>query len=275
MQDRIKRKGTWREHLYEIIFEADTFAGKMFDICLLVMILASVITISLETIPSLQVRYENLFFYLELIFTVIFSIEYILRLVASQKPFNYMKSFYGIVDLLSILPTYLAIIFPSFHYFLVIRVLRLLRIFRIFKMVHFLQESLHLLTALWNARRKIAVFFLSVILITIVCGAVMFIIENEHNESFHTIPQSIYWAIVTLTTVGYGDISPVTPLGKLIASFIMLLGYCIIAVPTGIVSANLIKEMTDIKVTTQTCPNCHKQGHEIDAVFCKFCGTHL
>lgn len=266
---------TWREHLYETVFEADTFAGKLFDVCLLILILASVITISLETVPSLFISYKDWFFYLEIGFTLIFSIEYMLRLIASPKSFNYMKSFYGVVDLLSILPTYLAIIFPSFHYFLIIRVIRLLRVFRIFKMVHFLRESLHLIHALWNARRKILVFFLSVILITIVCGAIMFIIEHDRNESFHSIPQSIYWAIVTLTTVGYGDIAPVTPLGKVMASFIMLLGYCIIAVPTGIVSASLVRGMTDIKATTQTCPNCHKQGHEIDAEYCKFCGSKL
>lgn len=266
---------TWREHLYETVFEADTLAGKIFDVCILILIVASVITLSLETVPALYAHYEYLFFYLEIAFTLIFSIEYILRLIASKKPFNYMKSFYGVIDLLSILPTYLAVAFPTFHYFLMLRIFRLLRVFRVFKMVHFLRESLQLLRSLWNARRKILVFFLSVILITIVCGSVMFIIEHDRNPSFHSIPQSVYWAIVTLTTVGYGDISPITPLGKIMASFIMLLGYCIIAVPTGIVSASLVKGMTDMKVTTQTCPNCHKQGHEIDAEYCKFCGAEL
>ncbi len=274
MQATPKRK-TWRQHLYETVFEADTLAGKIFDVCILFLILASVIIITLETVPTLFALYKDVFFYLEIIFTLIFTIEYILRLVASEKPFNYMKSFYGVIDILAILPTYLAVIFPSFHYFLIIRVIRLLRVFRVFKMVHFLRESLHLLNALWHARRKIAVFFLSVILITIVCGSLMYIIEHHKNESFNSIPQSIYWAIVTLTTVGYGDVSPITPMGKLLASFIMLLGYCIIAVPTGIVSASLVKGMTDMKVTTQTCPHCHRQGHESDAEYCKFCGAML
>ncbi len=269
------QKRTWRTKLYEVIFESDTFAGKFFDICLLLLIIASIITISLESIPGMYADYGPTFFYLEVFFTTIFTLEYILRLVAVKKPMNYVKSFYGIIDLVAIVPTYLAVLFPQLHFLLLIRALRLLRIFRIFKLVHFLKESLFLVNALWNARRKILVFFFSVILITIVSGSMMYVIEYEHNPVFHSIPQSVYWAIVTLTTVGYGDISPVTPLGKLLASFIMLLGYCIIAVPTGIVSASIVKEMNKEDVTAQTCPDCLKQGHDSNALYCKFCGSHL
>lgn len=271
----IKKSKTWREVLYEIIFEADTVAGKVFDVMLLLLIIASLITVSLESVDAYYAKYHQLFFILEIAFTIIFSIEYILRLISTKNPFNYAKSFYGIIDLVSILPTYLIFFFPQLHYLLLIRSMRLLRVFRIFKMVHFLNESLYLVNALWESRRKIFVFFFFVILLTIVCGSIMFVIESGHNDAFHSIPQSVYWAIVTLTTVGYGDISPVTPLGKVLASFIMLLGYCIIAVPTGIVSATMIKKIAAHKVTTQSCPNCHRQGHEIDAVYCKFCGETL
>ncbi|MCP9751788.1 ion transporter [Ferruginibacter sp. HRS2-29] len=266
---------TWRTKLYEVIFESDTVAGKIFDICLLLLITASIVVICLESVESLYAKYWHLFVVIELMFTVIFTIEYILRLIAVPRPMGYIKSFYGVIDLLAIVPTYLAIIFPSLHFLLVIRALRLLRVFRIFKMVHFLNESLFLVNALWAARRKILVFFFSVILITVIAGSFMFVIEHNVNKSFNSIPQSVYWAIVTLTTVGYGDISPITPLGKVLASFIMLLGYCIIAVPTGILSASIANEMRKEKLTTQTCPVCLKQGHETDAKFCKFCGAHL
>lgn len=265
----------WRTKLYEVIFESDTKAGKLFDVCLLLLITASIIVICLESVESLYVKYRYLFTVLEIIFTVIFTIEYILRLIAVRNTLGYMKSFYGVIDFLAIVPTYLAIIFPSLHFLLVIRSLRLLRVFRIFKMVHFLNESLFLINALWNARRKILVFFFSVILLTIIAGSFMYVIEHNVNESFHSIPQSVYWAIVTLTTVGYGDISPITPPGKVLASFIMLLGYCIIAVPTGILSASIVKEMNNEKITAQTCPECLKQGHEPDAKYCKFCGAYL
>jgi len=268
-------KKTWRLRLYEIIFESDTPAGKAFDVALLFFIVGSVAVIFLESIPEYRSAYGRLFSRLEIFFTAIFTLEYILRLLAVPKPLKYMRSFYGIIDLAAILPTYLAILFPHLHFLLVIRVLRLLRIFRIFKMVRFLSESLVIVTALWRARRKIFVFFFSVILITIVAGALMYVVEHQENEDFRSIPESIYWAIVTLTTVGYGDISPVTPLGKFIASFIMLLGYCIIAVPTGIVSASIVKEMKEHESNLQTCPHCFRQGHDTNASYCKYCGQHL
>jgi voltage-gated potassium channel len=266
---------TFRDKLYEVIFESDTTAGKAFDVTLLFMIVASITSICLESIPSLYAEYPNTFFGLEVFFTAIFTLEYILRLIAVRKPLNYVKSFYGITDLLAIVPSYFALIFPSLHFLVVIRALRLLRLFRIFKLVHFLNESLFLVNALWNARRKILVFFFAVILMTIIAGSLMYVIEHNANQDFHSIPQSIYWAIVTLTTVGYGDISPITPLGKILASFIMLLGYSIIAVPTGIISASLVKESSNEKVSAQTCPNCMQQGHEANAVFCKYCGHKL
>lgn len=268
-------KNNWRLRLYAIIFESDTPAGKAFDVTLLFLITASVTAIFLESIPGYKSAYAGIFSNLEIFFTSIFTIEYILRLIAAPKPLKYMRSFYGVIDLLAILPTYLAILFPHLHILLVIRIIRLLRVFRIFKMVRFLSESLLLVNALWAARRKILVFFFSVILITIVAGALMYVVEHEKNESFRSIPESIYWAIVTLTTVGYGDISPITPLGKFLASFIMLLGYCIIAVPTGIVSASMVKEMKEYDSNLQTCPHCFKQGHDTNASYCKYCGNHL
>src|SRR6218665_2906085 len=185
----------WRTKLYEVIFESDTVAGKIFDVCLLFMITSSIVVICLESVESLYAKYWHLFIGLELMFTIIFTVEYVLRLIAVPKPLGYMKSFYGIIDFLAIIPTYLAIIFPSLHFLLVIRALRLLRVFRIFKMVHFLNESLFLINALWNARRKILVFFFSVILLTIIAGSFMFVIEHKVNDSFSSIPQSVYWAI--------------------------------------------------------------------------------
>lgn len=273
--EKTPAKKSWKIRLYEIIFESDTIGGKIFDVALLFLIAASVIVILLESMPWLAAKYQRQFFLAEIGFTIIFTIEYILRLIAVPKPWKYVRSFYGAIDLAAILPTYFAIIFPQLHFLLLIRVLRLLRVFRIFRMVHFLNESLFLVNALWGARRKILVFFFAVILITMVAGATMYVVEHQKNPNFHSIPQSIYWAIVTLTTVGYGDVSPVTPLGKFLASFIMLLGYCIIAVPTGIVSASIVKEMKDHEANLQTCPHCFRQGHDLNASFCKYCGHPL
>lgn len=263
-----------RKRLYTVVFEADTPAGRAFDVTLLVLILGSIVVISLETIEPIYQRHQRLFWGLDWSFTVIFTAEYLLRLWVVNKPLKYATSFYGIIDLLAVLPTYLNLIYPDLHFLLVIRSLRLLRVFRVFGLVHFLNESNFLLQSLWTSRRKILVFLLSVVLTTVISGALMYVIEHEHNPSFSSIPQSVYWAIVTLTTVGYGDISPETALGRLLASFLMLLGYCIIAVPTGIVSASLLRGVHR-QPTSQTCPNCLRQGHEADAVYCKFCGTHL
>jgi len=273
--NKVKITHPLKRKLYEIIFEADTVAGKIFDIFLLSLITISVVVIFLESVPSLQIKYQPLFHTLEVTFTFIFALEYLLRLWVLPQPMKFAKSFYGIIDLMAIIPTILELVFPQLHFLLIIRALRLLRIFRIFRMLNFLKDSLVIVNSLWAARRKIMVFFFAVILITIIAGTVMYIIENGQNNGFSSIPKSIYWAIVTLTTVGYGDVTPITALGKTLASFIMLLGYCIIAVPTGIVSASIAKEMSKHDVNTQTCPQCFKEGHDINASFCKYCGEHL
>jgi len=273
--NKVKITHPLKRKLYEIIFEADTVAGKIFDIFLLSLITISVVVIFLESVPSLQIKYQPLFHTLEVTFTFIFALEYLLRLWVLPQPMKFAKSFYGIIDLMAIIPTILELVFPQLHFLLIIRALRLLRIFRIFRMLNFLKDSLVIVNSLWAARRKIMVFFFAVILITIIAGTVMYMIENGQNNGFSSIPKSIYWAIVTLTTVGYGDVTPITALGKTLASFIMLLGYCIIAVPTGIVSASIAKEMSKHDVNTQTCPQCFKEGHDTNASFCKYCGEHL
>ena len=216
-----------RKRLYTIVFEADTPAGRAFDVTLLILILSSIVVISLETIERIYQQHQRLFWLLDWSFTLVFTAEYLLRLWLVRRPLQYVLSFYGLIDLLSVLPTYLNLIYPDLHFLLVIRSLRLLRVFRIFGLVHFLNESNFLLHSLWDSRRKILVFLFSVVLITVITGALMYVVEHGHNPSFSSIPQSVYWAIVTLTTVGYGDISPETATGKVLASFIMLLGYCI------------------------------------------------
>ncbi len=271
----------WQIRLYNIIFHSNSKAGKAFDVALFILIVASVITISLESISSVFYGNEKLFFWLEIFFTFVFTVEYILRLLTVRRPWQYATSFYGIIDFMSIVPTYLAVLFPSMHFFLIVRSMRLLRIFRIFKMVHFLEESSTIVSALWKARRKILIFFFAVILIAVILGAFMFVVEGKVNPSFNSIPQSIYWAIVTLTTVGYGDVTPVTHMGKILASFIMLLGYSIIAVPTGIVTSSLAQEWSARQKTSDKRTsffNCGLCGHEItdaEANFCSHCGNEL
>ena len=260
-----------RYRLHEIIFEADTPAGKLFDIVLILSIIASVVVVMLDSVAAFDARYGRLFFFLEWIFTLLFTIEYLLRLSCIGRPAKYAKSFYGIVDLLSILPSYVSLFLPSGKYLLVIRILRLLRVFRILKLVQYVGESNYLQRALWASRRKITVFLLSVFLLMVIFGSVMYIVEGAEN-GFTSIPRSIYWAIVTMTTVGYGDISPQTGLGQAIASFVMILGYGIIAIPTGIVTAELAYQQN---VSTQACPECSAEGHDVDATHCKFCGAEL
>jgi len=266
-----------RERMFEIIFEADTRKGKNFDVILLIMIIASVAVVMLETVPTLQTKYGYLFKVLEWIFTIFFTVEYILRIYCVYKPWKYISSFYGIIDLLAILPTYLSIFLVGSQQLMIIRALRLLRVFRIFKMVSFLTEASNLVAALNRARRKILVFLFTILLLVTILGSVMHLIEGGVNESFDSIPRSIYWAIVTLTTVGYGDISPITPLGQMIAAMVMIMGYSVIAVPTGIVSAELIggQQRKTTSITTQVCQHCSKEGHTIDAIFCKYCGEPL
>lgn len=260
-----------RHKLHTLIFEADTRTGKIFDIILIIAIMLSVIVVMLDSIAEYKAEYGDLFLALEWFFTILFSIEYLLRLDSVAKPSKYAKSFYGVIDLLAVLPTYFSLILPGSQYLLVIRILRVLRIFRILKFVQFVAEAQLLGKALRASRKKITVFLFVVFTVVVIFGSLMYLIEGEEN-GFESIPHSIYWAIVTLTTVGYGDISPHTALGRTLASFIMILGYGIIAVPTGIVTAELA---TVKRESTQACPSCSHEGHDDDAEFCKFCGEKL
>jgi voltage-gated potassium channel len=264
---------TFRERLHEIIFEADTAAGKSFDIALLVMIILSVIAVLLESVASVCAQFGPWLRAFEWAVTIAFTIEYLLRLYCVGRPARYARSFFGIVDLLAVLPTYLSLIIPGAQTLLVIRALRLLRVFRVLKLAHFVGEATQLRDALRASARKIIVFLGAVFTTVVIVGAMVYLIEGEAN-GFTNIPVSIYWAIVTMTTVGYGDIAPQTPLGKMLASVIMILGYGIIAVPTGIVSVELAG-VVGRKITTQACPECGAEGHDTDAVFCKFCGAQL
>lgn len=263
---------TLKKRLYEIIFEADTPAGKIFDVTLLIVIVASVVLVMLESVNSVASRYLDVLRTLEWIITIIFTVEYILRILIVQKPIRYIFSFFGIIDLLSVLPTYLSLFAFGYQSLVVIRMLRLLRIFRVLKLTRYTQAGRLLMRAMWASREKISVFIFFVLIIVVIMGTVMYLIEGEVN-GFKSIPLSIYWAIVTLTTVGYGDISPATPLGQFMASVIMILGYAIIAVPTGIITAEIIKP-TPLK-NTQVCHKCLYDKHDDDAVFCKKCGEKL
>lgn len=262
----------WRQRVYEIVFEAETPAGKAFDISLIFLILLSVVTVILESNKGIREVFGTELHVVEWTLTGIFTVEYVLRLTAVRKPWRYVFSFYGLVDLLSILPTYLSLFIPGTQYLLSIRILRLLRIFRILKLSSYISESRVLLTALHRGKRKISVFLVAVLTIVTVVGSLMYVVEGEAN-GFVDIPTSIYWAIVTLTTVGYGDLSPKTGVGKMLASVVMILGYGIIAVPTGIVTGELIRAAKS--ASTHVCPECHSEPHDLDAVFCKYCGAKL
>jgi voltage-gated potassium channel len=271
---KAEKGSDFRTELYEVIFEADTSRGKAFDVILLITIMASVIVASLESVQRLGDKYGDIFLILEWIFTIFFTIEYIFRLYCVYRPLKYATSFFGVIDLLAILPTYLSLIVAGTHYLIVIRILRLLRIFRIFKLIGYLKQGQIIVAALRASRQKIIVFLFFVLLLVAVIGSILYVVEGRTNEGFSSIPQSIYWAIVTLTTVGYGDISPQTSLGKFIAAFVMILGYAIIAVPTGIVSAEFIQKHGDDSINI-ACRNCGKEGHERNANFCKYCGFKL
>ena len=263
----------WRINLYEIIFEADTPTGKLFDVLLIWAILLSVTVVFLESISVLKADYGDWFNLLEWVFTILFTIEYVLRIIGVRKPTRYIFSFYGVVDFLAIAPTYLSLLITGSQYLLVIRILRLLRVFRVFKLSHLVKQSDVLVNAMKASRAKIAVFLFTVVTLVVIIGALMYVIEGPEN-GFTSIPVSMYWAIVTLTTVGYGDISPQSPVGQLLASMVMIMGYGIIAVPTGIVSVE-IATATKKQITTQVCPSCLSAGHDNDAAHCKFCGAKL
>ena len=262
-----------RSKLYEIIFEADTPTGKLFDILLIFAILISVTAVMLDSVKEINENYGGTLYLIEWIFTILFTLEYLLRLACARQPHRYAGSFFGIVDLLAIAPTYLSVLFPGSQYFLVIRILRVLRIFRILKFIKYVREASALTQALRSSRRKITIFLFTVLILVVILGSVMYIIEGP-ERGFSSIPRSIYWAIVTLTTVGYGDISPKTPAGQALAALVMILGYAIIAVPTGIVTVELSRSV-EKKVSTKICPQCSKEGHESDAKHCKFCGALL
>ena len=272
MDNNSQQHLSFKEKLHEIIFEADTKAGKFFDLILLASIVLSVIVVMLDSVKSINAEYGDLLFKLEWIFTILFTIEYSLRLYSIGKPLKYVFSFFGVVDFLAIIPTYIGLFFPTTRYFTVVRILRVLRIFRILKFVQYLGAAKSLLNALKQSRRKITVFIFTVITLVIILGSMMYIIEGEEN-GFTSIPRSIYWAIVTLTTVGYGDISPQTPLGQAFAAFIMILGYGIIAIPTGIVTAEMTKSEHKV-VTTQACKECSMEGHDGDSVHCNIINNY-
>jgi voltage-gated potassium channel len=262
-----------RVKLHEIIFEADTLAGKVFDVLLIVLILASVVMVMLDSVSSIRQAYGRVLYLSEWVFTLLFTIEYILRLYCVGRPLAYAGSFFGVVDLMAVLPTYLSIFFPGTQYFLVIRVLRVLRIFRVLKLVKYVGETRVLMQALRASRRKITVFLIAVLTLVIIFGSLIYLVEDR-DSGFTSIPRSIYWAIVTLTTVGYGDISPQTNFGQALSAIIMIIGYGIIAVPTGIVTAELAQGYKR-SVSTQACPQCSAEGHDTDAKFCKYCGSML
>ena len=270
-----KKRGSWREALYEVIFKADSVAGKTFDISLIVIIALSVITVILNTVSSIEQEYGHVLHIAEWVFTIIFTIEYILRLICCKRPVAYAHSFFGIVDLFSIVPTYISVFIPGSQVLLVVRILRVLRIFRVLKLVKYVGESELLIDALRSSRRKITVFLFSVVTIVIIFGSVMYIVESQEN-GFNNIPESIYWAVVTLTTVGYGDVTPHTHIGKVISMVIMVMGYGILAVPTGIVTAEMTKAMGHHnKVSSNVCEGCGYRWHDDDAHYCKHCGNTL
>lgn len=265
--------GHWRTRLHEVIFEADTRAGRRFDVVLLVMILLSVLAVCLESVRGLREAYGNELRAAEWVFTGVFTLEYAARLLSVRRPARYAVSFFGLVDLLAILPTYLSALVPGTQSLLVIRALRLLRVFRILKLTHFVSEGRMLRAAMRASARKIIVFLGVVVTTVLIAGAVMYVIEGEEN-GFTSIPVAVYWAIVTMTTVGFGDIVPHTVLGRVVASVLMIMGYAIIAVPTGIVTVEL-GAAARLATNTQACPNCGAEGHDDDARFCKHCGSAL
>ncbi|MBC8319771.1 MAG: ion transporter [Bacteroidetes bacterium] len=258
--------------IHDIIFEADTRAGKLFDILLFITIIFSVIIVMLDSVDSLHIKYGDMFLSIEWIITFIFTIEYFLRIYSVRKSFKYIFSFYGIIDLLSILPTYISLFVTGTHFLLVIRMLRLLRIFRVFKLARYVKASNVLLLALRNSRRKIIVFVEVIMIIVVITGALMYLIEGPET-GFTSIPKAIYWAIVTITTVGYGDIAPQTVLGQTIASLLMIIGFAIIAIPTSIIGSELINVKS--RKNTHVCYSCQFAEHDDNAEFCKKCGEKL
>jgi voltage-gated potassium channel len=263
----------WQHRLHSIIYEADTKEGKLFDVLLLITILLSVIFVALESVTSIDAKYHDFLFTAEWIVTILFTIEYVLRIICVQRPWSYIFSFYGVIDLISTLPMYLTLLFIGTQSLVALKALRLLRVFRILKLTPYIGESNTLLKALRSSRTKIAVFIFGVLVLCIIFGTLMYLIETKES-GFTSIPRSIYWCIVTLTTVGYGDIAPQSPLGQFLASLIMILGYGIIAVPTGIVTAEMSKK-SKVDTNTQACPFCMTSQHKENSIYCHQCGKPL
>ncbi|MGF1559758.1 MAG: ion transporter [Flavobacteriaceae bacterium] len=282
MKDQKQHKG-WKDKVHEIIYEADTPMGKWFDIILIIVILISVLLVMLESVNEINAKYHAILLPLEWLVTIFFTIEYILRVISIRKPFKYVFSFYGIIDFISTIPLYLSYIFAGSQVLLTFRIFRMLRVFRILKLVKFMGEASQLQQALKASRAKIAIFIYVVIILSVIMGTVMYLVEGN-DSGFTSIPRSIYWTIVTLTTVGYGDIAPQTDIGQFIASIIMIVGYGIIAVPTGIVTVEFAKQgkgedLNDqgkvVHINTQACPSCSAEGHRDDATHCYNCGSIL
>ncbi|CAG2129752.1 hypothetical protein LMG31506_00694 [Cupriavidus yeoncheonensis] len=275
LRQRLGRPETgWRERWYTIIFEADTRAGRLFDIALLVAIVASVLVVMIDSLQGVNEHLRQLFTVLEWMFTLLFTAEYVMRILVVRRPFRYVFSFFGVIDFLSIMPTWLAFFLPELAFLIDVRLLRLLRVFRILKLTVYFEEAEILYRALANSRRKIFVFLGTVFIITVILGTIMYVVEGPQH-GFTSIPVSMYWAVVTLTTTGFGDMVPKTPLGQFITSLTILLGYGIIAFPTGIVGAELAASIMKRPLTTRSCTHCLTEGHDPDAEYCKHCGSQL
>lgn len=264
----------WKEKTWEVIFKADTYWGKIFDETLLVFILLSILAVLFESIASVREQYGKILNGVEWFFTLCFTIEYLIRILVSPEPKKYVFSFLGIIDFLAIIPTYIAFGFPGAQTFIVLRAIRLLRIYRILKLYHFVRAGNLLVLAVFKSLRKISIFMIFILILVTLLGSIMYVVEGGQN-GFVSIPISIYWAVITLTTVGYGDIVPITALGKFIATFIMLLGYSIIAIPTGIVSVEMSRSVTRKDDKTRFCKYCDEPSHAIDSNFCRICGSRL
>lgn len=267
----IPERKKWKRQMFRIIYRADTSLGRLFDICLLILIFLSTFIVMMESVPSFDLKYHTAFVVMEVIISIIFTIEYILRIITIRNKRAYIFSFYGIIDLLAIVPFYLSLFFPVTKFFLIIRMLRMLRIFRIMNLLDFMNDGYLLLRAMKNSSRKIYIFLLFLMIFSVIVGSMMYMVEG-HKEGFESIPQSIYWAVVTVTTVGYGDVSPTTPLGKFFAIVLMLAGYSIIAVPTGIVTAEMRNKR---QIWEKVCPRCNNHDVDDDANYCKKCGERI
>lgn len=257
--------------MYRIIYRADTPMGKLFDICLLILIALSALIVMLESVPTIDIEYHIYFIVLEILISVVFTIEYILRIITIRNKRSYIFSFFGLIDLLAIVPFYLSLFFPITKYFLIIRMLRMLRIFRILNLLDFMNDGTFIIRALRNSSRKIYIFLLFLMIFSVIVGSMMYMVEG-HREGFESIPQSIYWAVVTVTTVGYGDVSPHTPIGKFFATILMLAGYSIIAVPTGIVTAEMRNKRQNLE---KICHRCGNEDIDDDSNYCKRCGERI